>query len=89
MMLTLAHVGGRAFGGGLFFLGPLFFLLLVGLVMLMVVRRTRRHGPWMAQPSAGLTVLEERYASGDIDREEYLAKREDLAPRSKKPDKKR
>ena len=89
MMLTLAHIGGRAADGGLFFLGPLFFLLLAGLVTLWVVRRTRRHGPWMAQPSGGLTVLEERYANGEIDREEYLAKRADLDPRSNKSDKKK
>ena len=43
----------------------------------------------MAQPSAGLAVLEERYARGEIDREEYLAKREDLASRSRKQDKKK
>jgi putative membrane protein len=89
MMLTLTHIGGRAAGGGLFFLGPLFFLLLAGLVLFMVFRRTRRQMPWMVQPSSGLTVLEERYANGEIDREEYLAKREDLAPQSKKPDKKK
>ena len=89
MLLTVAHVGGRAFGGGLFLLGPLLFLLLVGLLIFMLVRRTGRYGPWMAQPSAGLTVLEERYASGEIDREEYLAKREDLASWSRKRDKKK
>ncbi len=88
MMLTVAHLGGRA-ADGFFFLGPLFFLLLAGLVIFMVVRRTRRDGPWMVQPSTGLAVLVERYAKGEIDREEYLAKREDLAPRSKKPGKKK
>ena len=88
-MLTVAHVGGRAFGGGLFFLGPLLFLLLVGLMVFMILRRTRHQGSWLPQATPGLTVLEERYAGGDIEREEYLAKREDLAPRSKKPDKKR
>ena len=87
-MLTVAHVGGRAFGGGLFFLGPLLFLLLVGLLVFMILRRTRHQGSWLPQARPGLTVLEERYASGDIESEEYLAKREDLAPRSKKSDKK-
>ena len=88
MMLAIAHVGGRVFGGGLFFMGPLLFLLVVGLLIFLSVRRTERHGPWMAQPSTGLTVLEERYASGEIDREEFLAKREDLASWSRKRDKK-
>ena len=89
MMLNLAHIGGRVAGGGLFFIWPLLFLLLAGLVIFMFVGRTRRQGSWMPQASPGLTVLEERYASGDIEREEYLAKREDLASWSKKPDKKK
>ena len=89
MMLTVAHVGGRVAGGGLFFIGPLLFLLLAGLLIYMLVRRPKRYGSWMAQPTAGLTVLEERYASGEIEREEYLAKREDLASWSKKPDKRK
>ena len=89
MLLSIAHVGGRVFGGGPFLIGPLLFLLLVGLLIFLFVRRTDRHGPWMAQPSAGLVVLEERYASGEIDRDEYLAKREDLAPSSRKRDKKK
>ena len=89
MMLAIADLGGRAAGGGLRFIGPLLFFLLAGLVIYMVIRRSRRYEPWMAQPSAGITVLEERYANGEIDREEYLAKRQDLAPQSKKPDKKK
>ena len=86
MMLTLAHIGGRVTGGGLFFIGPLLFLLLAGLVLFMFARRAQRQGSWMSQASPGLTVLEERYAGGDIEREEYLAKREDLASWSKKRD---
>lgn len=89
MMLAIADLGGRAAGGGHLFMGPLLFLLLAGLVIYMLVRSQRRYGPGMAQPSAGITVLEERYANGEIDREEYLAKRQDLAPQSKKPDKKK
>lgn len=89
MMLAIADLGGRAAGGGFLFIGPMLFMLLAGLVVFMLVRRSRRYGPWMAQPSAGITVLEERYANGEIDREEYLAKRQDLAPQSKKPNKKK
>ncbi len=86
-MLTLAHIGGRAFGGGFFFLGPLLFLLLVGLLIYLFTRRSGRQ-PFMAHPSPGLRVLEERYAAGEIERDEYLAKREDLAnwPRKRKKD---
>ena len=77
MMLTLAHLGGRAGG---FFFGPLLFLLFVGLMTYLIIRLVRRQGPWMQSAGAGLGVLEERYAKGEIDREEYLAKREDLTP---------
>lgn len=85
MMLTLAHAGGRAAG---FFIGPLLFLLFAGLLVYMVVRLSRRHGSWMPSAGAGLAVLEERYAKGEIDRDEYLAKREDLLPPGRRPDKK-
>ena len=86
MMLTLAHVGGRAAG---FFFGPLLFLLFVGLLTYLIVRLARRQGPWMPSAGAGLAVLEERYAKGEIDRDEYLAKREDLTPLGRRADKKK
>lgn len=89
MLLTVAHVGGRAAGGAQFLIGPLLFLVLAGFLIFMFVRVSRRHGPWMAPASRGLTVLEERYAGGEIDRDEYLAKREDLAAWSRKRDKKK
>jgi putative membrane protein len=78
MLIALAHLGAR---GGFFFLGPLLFFLLFGLLLFWVARRGRRDGVWMAPPSAGLGVLEERYAKGEIERDEYLAKRADLDPR--------
>lgn len=89
MLLTIADVGGRALGGNHFPVGPLLLLLLIGLLVFLFVKRTRRNGSWMAQPSTGLAVLDERYANSEIDREEYLAKRKDLDPRSKRPDKKK
>ena len=87
-MLTLAHVGGRAGGAGLHWIGPLLLLLLGGLLILMLIRRTRRYGrgPWEHQTSPGLKVLDERYAAGEIEREDYLAKREDLTSRPQKSD---
>jgi putative membrane protein len=93
-MLTIAHIGSHAHaaGVGFFWLGPLLFLLLLGgLLIFMIARRDRLHwaGPGGHHMSPGLKVLDERYASGEIEREDYLAKREDLTSRPQKPDKKK
>lgn len=85
MLLTIALIGGRAAaGGGFFLLGPLIFLLVIGLIVFFVARRMRQSGagPWRRPPSPGLKVLEERYASGEIERDEFIAKRDDLLSRS-------
>ena len=58
--------------------GSLFGLLIMVCVVMAIVRsadrpRWRRRGL-----SSGLSVLEERYARGEIDRAEYLQKKNDL-----------
>jgi len=62
-------------------------LLVIGLVVWLVVEETRRRdvppsrvSAQGGQPAVGraLDVLEERYARGEIDREEYLERRRDL-----------
>ncbi len=90
-MLTLAHVGGHAAGAGFFFIGPLLLLLFGGLLIFMFARRARWHGPGRGEHhmSPGLKVLDERYAGGEIEREDYLAKREDLTSWSHKQEKKK
>ena len=90
-MLTLAHMGGHAAGAGFFFVGPLLLLLFGGLLIFMFARRGRWHGPGPGahHMSPGLRVLDERYAGGEIEREDYLAKREDLTSWSQKRDKKK
>ena len=86
-----AHLGGPGFGFGfLFFLIPLFFILLLVLFASIGRRRWMRsggyghfgHGPYGswgggAARSAEVT-LAERFAQGDIDEKEYRARLEVL-----------
>ncbi|MDR3474590.1 MAG: SHOCT domain-containing protein [Devosia sp.] len=58
----------------------LFWLVVVGLVAT-VMRASRRRATFGAVGDGrprGLDILEERYAKGEIAREEYLEKRRDL-----------
>ena len=86
--------GPYGFGGTAWmpFFGILFWLLifLLGVAAVRMTMGQRHHDatrsqarefPVAAQPSPGLTILAERYARGEIDRDEYLQKRQDiLAP---------
>ena len=93
MLATLAttavvtHAGpwGAGFGWA-FFLIPIFWILVIGLIVFLVSRRRRawahggpeRYGPpWMRGASAEST-LAERFAKGDIDETEYRARLEVL-----------
>ncbi len=72
MLLALFHPGY-----GFFWLGPLlFFLLMFGLFAWTGRRRGERPPPLRDRP--GLGILEERYARGEIDRDEFLSRRRDL-----------
>ena len=73
----------------MFFMG-LIPVLVIGLIVWLLVDATRRHDepthpaasalyPGYAGPtSSARAVLDERYARGEIDREEYLQRRQDL-----------
>ncbi|AWB95098.1 hypothetical protein DCE93_05015 [Agromyces badenianii] len=95
MLATLAttavvtHAGPWAAGfGWVFFLIPIFWFLVIGLIIFLVARN-RRHfwatggpsgsygPPWMRGGSAEST-LSERFAKGDIDETEYRARLEVL-----------
>ena len=71
--------------GGLFGLLNLAFwvLLIVGAVMLF--RREVPRGSLSEREPPALTVLEERYARGEITREEFLERREVLLQPSSRP----
>lgn len=70
----------------MFFMG-LFPLLILGVMVWLVIETTRPHDhppvppAWVPPPSwpDARALLDERYARGDIDRQEYLQRREDLS----------
>ncbi|MDO8775568.1 MAG: SHOCT domain-containing protein [Burkholderiaceae bacterium] len=77
---------GYGYGFGWHWLGwltmPLFWLLLV-VLLVAVVRYLRRGDDSSKVPKSeslptALAILEERYARGEIGREEYVQKRDDL-----------
>ena len=67
---------------GLGWLGMAFFWLILILLVLAVVKYLkggrRSNAPDSGKKPDALAVLEERYAKGEINREEYLQKRDDL-----------
>jgi putative membrane protein len=74
--------GMMGYGGGLMMLiGAAFWLSLLALIVLGIVRLSRTgslHGGPAARRSSGLGILEERYAKGEIQRDEFLQKKRDL-----------
>ena len=62
--------GGDWGPGGWWPIFPLFWLVVVGLLIFMVFRVRRGRGPWNAARS-GEGVLAERYAKGEISEDEY------------------
>jgi putative membrane protein len=68
-------------GWGGMWLGPLFMIAVLALLVAAVVALAR----WMSGGRPGRTardILDERYARGEIDREEYQRRRDDMAGRS-------
>ena len=75
--------------GGYGWMGPfgmiiwLVVLVLIVLLAAWLIRAALHpnlHGTRTEPRSRGLETLEERYARGEINREEYLQKRQDLSP---------
>lgn len=81
-------MGGWAWGGsgiGVFYmLLQLLFLIALVVGLVLVVRHFLSGGEEPSQrasvprASRGLDILEERYAQGEIDRDEFLRRKEDL-----------
>ncbi len=74
------NMGGYGWGWGGMGLGMLLFwaILIVGIVML--VRSSRGSGAWGKdeREKSALDLLKERYARGEIEREEFEQKKRDL-----------
>jgi putative membrane protein len=71
--------GGMGWGGGMI-LGPLLTIGLVILLIVLIAPYVRSFGGGGAGPRTPTArdVLDERYAKGEIDREEYLRRRQDI-----------
>lgn len=70
------HMGPWGWGMSIF--GALFMLLVVGLIVWLVVYLARSDQGRGTATKGALDLLDERYARGEIDREEYLERRADL-----------
>lgn len=84
-MMWNGHFGGGWDGGGWFwpfhFVFPVLFLALIITAVVMLVRYAagwHDHSPQVERRRSSLDILEERYARGEIDRDEYLEKKKDI-----------
>jgi putative membrane protein len=73
-------------GSGGMWLGPLFMIIPLALLIIAVVAPVRWMGGGSGNGGGRLRtardLLDERYARGEIEREEYLRRRDDMAGRS-------
>ena len=72
----LGHMGGWGWGMALF--GLLFMTVVVLLIAWVIWSTTRRAEPGGRTPSRAVELLDERYARGELDRDQYLEQRADL-----------
>lgn len=77
------YVGGFGWGAILFFglLAALFVALIVWLIVSLATKKkgyTPSAPPSSSSKAAAKSILDERYAKGEIDREDYLQRKADL-----------
>jgi putative membrane protein len=75
--------GPWAMGWPMMFFGGIFWIAILALVIAAVVHffRMSPHAREWERRSSGLDILEERYARGEINREEFLQKKRDMLAR--------
>ncbi|MDA3629598.1 SHOCT domain-containing protein [Saccharopolyspora oryzae] len=80
-MLTefIAQWGPGMHGGPGWFIGPIFFLLFLGLIATVVVLAVRRRPCRKAAGERAREILSERYARGEISSEEYRERLDGLS----------
>ena len=70
------HMGDMGWGMAIF--GWVFMTLIVTLVVWLIWSTGRRPEPGVHGGRRALNLLDERYARGDIDRDEYMERKSDL-----------
>jgi putative membrane protein len=70
--------GFLPFGGGIFGLLILALIIVAVVWLVRAMLRQREPAPSAERRSAGLDLLDQRYARGEINRDEYLRKRADV-----------
>lgn len=73
------HMNGWGMGMGI--TGLILLLLLLGLITWLVVSIAQKSHATDRTSRTALDVLDDRYARGEVDREEYLERRADLEQR--------
>ncbi len=69
-------------GGGMMWWGPIFWLFILGLAVWLIASIARSSGggrdPIIRQPPTSREILDERFARGEIDEQEYRRRRDVL-----------
>lgn len=70
------HMMNWGYGMGMMF-GPVLWLVIIGLIVSGIILLIRRfdHGPAVKNPNDALSVLDMRFAKGEVDAEEYEARK--------------
>ncbi|GAA4644033.1 hypothetical protein GCM10023115_19930 [Pontixanthobacter gangjinensis] len=79
-----SHAFGHSWGCGASLVHTLLGLLVLAAIIITTILLTRRLGSSRAEKSNGKVAmdrLDERYANGEIDREEYLQRKKDILER--------
>ncbi len=77
---------GGGTGAWMIFHGAFWVLLVVALIAGVFLIRPNRIGGREDEASTALDLLDQRYAKGEIDRDEYLQRKKDIVDKPHPPD---